>query len=187
MSRKSGNARFGMGSWVLLWVCAACTGGGVTDPDGRPADPLAENVPATVLVFVATSCPLSNRYAPEIRRLHEAFAARGVAMYLVYPTASEPPSAIRAHLRDYDFGTPALRDPFHTLVKRAGATVTPEAAVFRHGQVAYLGRIDDRQVAFGVTRAEPTSHDLEAAVASVLSGRTLDERYAPAIGCSIGP
>jgi hypothetical protein len=35
--------------------------------DGSPLDPLAADAPATVLVFVSTHCPISNRYAPTVR------------------------------------------------------------------------------------------------------------------------
>jgi hypothetical protein len=38
-----------------------------------------------VLVFVRTDCPISNRYAPELRRLQDRFAPRGMAFWLVYP------------------------------------------------------------------------------------------------------
>ena len=31
----------------------------------------------TVLIFISTDCPISNRYAPEIKRLHDEFAPKG--------------------------------------------------------------------------------------------------------------
>lgn len=40
----------------------------------------------TVLRFISADCPSSNRYAPEINRLHGEFAARGVRFRLVSPT-----------------------------------------------------------------------------------------------------
>ena len=173
----------------LVLLVASCTHGGsgsATDLDGAPVDPLAGDAPATVLVFVATACPVSNRYAPEIRRIHDDFASRGVRMYLVYPDKEETP-AIRDHLREHAFGAPALRDPAHVLVRRAGVSVTPEAAVFRGGAEVYHGRIDDRQVDLGVARAEASRHDLRDAIEGALSGKQPDETYAPAIGCSIPP
>ena len=44
--------------------------------DGVPVEPFApaRGIEATVLLFVMTDCPISNRYAPEIRRLHDEFA-----------------------------------------------------------------------------------------------------------------
>ena len=43
----------------------------------------------TVLIFVSTDCPVSNRYAPEITRLLEEFSPRGVRFQLVYPNPLE--------------------------------------------------------------------------------------------------
>ena len=53
---------------------------------------------AVVFLFVSVDCPISNRYAPEARRLEERFAPEGVAFWLVYPNASETPAAIRRHI-----------------------------------------------------------------------------------------
>lgn len=159
---------------------------GATDLDGTPVDPFAGTAPATVLVFLATSCPVSNRYAPEISRIHDDYAARGVQMYLVYPD-KEDTATIRGSMKEHAFAIPALRDPDHVLVRRAGVTMTPEAAVFRGTAELYHGRIDDRQVDFGVTRPEPTHHDLRQAIDIALAGRSPEEDYAPAIGCSIVP
>src|SRR5258708_33881879 len=60
----------------------------------------------------------------------------------------------------------ALRDPKHSLVKYAGATITPEAAVLAGGRLVYRGRIDDRYVELGVERPTPTRHDLADALAA---------------------
>ena len=167
-------------------LVASCTRSSATDLDGNAVDPFAGDAPATVLLFVATTCPVSNRYALEIRRIHDDFAARGVRMYLVYPDKEEP-SAIRDHLKEHAFGAQALRDAAHVLVKRANVSVTPEAAVFRGGAEVYHGRIDDRQVDLGVARAEASRHDLRDAIESALAGKQPDETYAPAVGCSITP
>ena len=54
----------------------------------------------TVLVFTTTDCPISNRYAPEIKRLSETFSGKA-RFVLVYPAASDsdeksPPVAIKS-------------------------------------------------------------------------------------------
>ena len=38
----------------------------------------------TVFLFTRMNCPISNRYAPEVRRLHERFEPLGVEFVLVY-------------------------------------------------------------------------------------------------------
>jgi len=158
------------------------------DLEGRRVDPFeGQDRKATVLVFVRTDCPIANRYAPELRRLQERFAARGAAFWLVYADAAEPVEAIRAHLRAFDLPARALRDSGHVLVRRAGARVTPEAAVFVPGaggaRLAYRGRIDDRYVDFDRMRAAPTTHDLEDALEAVLAGRAGPRETTTAVGC----
>ena len=159
----------------------------ILDLDGRAVDPLAIEGRASVLVFVRTDCPISNRYAPEIRRLQERFAARGAAFWLVYADAAEPVEAIRAHLRAFDLPARALRDPGHVLVRKTGARVTPEAVVFVPGvggaRLVYRGRIDDRYLDFDRMRAAPTTHDLEDALEAVLAGKAVPREETPAVGC----
>ncbi len=159
----------------------------VTDLAGRSVNPLqATNSKATVFLFIRSDCPISNRYAPEIRRLYEKFAPQGVSFWLVYPDPNEAPAAIRKHLKEYEYPFGALRDPSHSLVKLAGAKVTPEAAVFMGaGKMVYHGRIDDLYVDFGKTRRAPTTHDLEQVLQAILAGKPVHEASAPAVGCFI--
>src|SRR5439155_7774077 len=107
---------------------------GLVDLEGREADPFGPSTnKALVFIFVSNDCPISNRYAPEIKRLHAEYGPRGVALWLVHPNADESAPAIRQHTRDFHFTCGVLRDPKHALVKRAQARVTPEAAVFLPG------------------------------------------------------
>ncbi len=170
-----------------LLGCAGCSPAAdrPRDLDGRPVDPFGSGTAATVLVFVATDCPISNRYAPELQRLHEDFSSRGASFWLVFPNADDSTERIRAHLRDYGLKLRALQDPRHLLVKKSGASTTPEAAVFVAGEQVYRGRIDDRYVAFGTERAAPTVHDLRDALEAVLAGVAPPARTTEAIGCFI--
>lgn len=155
------------------------------DLDGRPADPLKNpDAKMTVFLFVRTDCPISNRYAPEVRRLHDVFAPRGVVFWMIYPDPDETPVAIRKHLEDYKFGGAALRDTRHALVKMTGVSVTPEAAVFKGSSMVYRGRIDDRYADLGKMRSEATTHDLEDAIRATLAGKKIP-RSTRAVGCDI--
>src|SRR5689334_6792488 len=132
------------------------------DLSGKPVEPLrASSAKAVVFIFTRTDCPISNRYAPEVRRLAEKFAASGITFWLVYADPDESAAEIRRHLKAYGYGLGVLRDLRHDLVRLTGARVTPEAAVFVAGRIVYHGRIDDRYVAFGRERPAPTTHDLE--------------------------
>ncbi len=144
---------------------------------------------AVVFIFVQTECPISNRYAPEIKRLYEKFASNGVTFWLVYPDKEDSAAAIRQHLKEYGYKMDALRDSRRELVKATGVNVTPEAAVFvpsgDGARMVYRGRIDDLVAAFGKTRSAPTTHDLDEMLENILSGKPVTNKTTVAIGCSI--
>ena len=160
----------------------------VLDLDNHPVDPFRAPAGTTAIVFlyVSVECPISNRYAPDIRRLHETFSARGLLFRIIYPNPVESPAMIRAHLKDYGLPPLALRDPKQELAQFTGATITPEAAVYDlQGRRLYLGRIDDRYVNLGLQRPAATEHDLEDALIETLAGRSVRHATAPAVGCYI--
>jgi peroxiredoxin len=160
------------------------------DLSGHTVNPLeATNKKATVFIFTRTDCPISNRYAPLLRKVYDRYSPQGVAFWLVYVDPTQSAEAIEQHMREFDYRCGALRDPKHALVKLTGAQVTPEAAVFVPGssgqRMVYRGRIDDQYVAFGVTRPAATTHDLEKVLQDVLEGKSLPETTTRAVGCFI--
>ena len=160
---------------------------GVFDLENRPTDPfrLAKaSAKITVFIFVRTDCPISNRYAPEIERLHDKYTPLGVAFWLVYPETDATPQDITRHLREFRLSLPVLRDTSQSLVKKTGVRVTPEAAVFSpEGRELYRGRIDNRMVDFGKERPAPTQRDLDDALASILNHKPVIDAIRPAVGC----
>ena len=169
---------------LTLALAQAASLTGVVDLDGNPADPLhADSKKATVLFFVRTDCPISNRYAPEIQRLQKKFSEQA-SFWLVYPDPSETPGAIQKHLDAYGYRCGAVRDPKHVLVKAAGATVSPEAALFAAaGKLVYHGRIDNRYISPGKARATASVHDLESAIEATLAGKAVAAAHTRATGC----
>jgi hypothetical protein len=179
------------GAVAIAWLVAAAAPGALTlrTIDGRAVDPFAGPQRATAFVFVHTDCPVSNRYVPELNRLGAEFAARSVALWLVYPGRDDSDADIRDHYREYGLRVPALRDPDFLLADLAGATMTPEAAVFTRGanglQRVYRGRIDDRAVRLGVWRATARARDLAGVLERVAAGEALAPFTTQAVGCYI--
>lgn len=171
---------------LALSASVAAASQGVVGLDGRSMDPLTlpAGVRAHVLVFTTTDCPISNRYAPEIKRLAAAWAARGVRFWVVYPVPGDTPEKVRAHVAQFGVNLPVVRDTRFELVRRTGVTVTPEVAVIdATGTMAYRGRVDDRYVDFGVDRPAPTTRDLDAALENLLAGRPIEPKTTRAVGC----
>jgi hypothetical protein len=125
------------------------------------------------------------RYAPTIQRLQREFLGK-VDFWLVYPDAKESASQIQAHAEQFHFSIPALRDVHRDLVKRARATITPEAAVFdTSGKLVYHGRIDNWYQDFGRSRPAPTTHELLDAIRHTLDGKSSAPDHVDAVGCYI--
>lgn len=140
---------------------------------------------AVVLIFIRSDCPISNRYAPDLQRLYERYAPRGVDFRLVYPEPGLTAAAMEKHGQEYGYTIPALVDPGHEYVKRARARITPEAAVFVQGELVYHGRIDDRYVETGKERPRAMHRDLEEVLAALAGGKMIQPHEIPAVGCAI--
>lgn len=153
--------------------------------DGARVDPFESEARAIAFVFIHPDCPVSNRYVPELNRLHAEYASRGVRLWLVYPGRDDEPPAVRAHYREYALEAPALLDPDFALADRAGATMTPEAAVFVDRRIVYRGRIDDRAVRLGITRALPRTRDLSGVLDRLARGERVAPFTTQAVGCYI--
>lgn len=193
MTRKAASAAVALACALLFAgssarVHAASPSVALKDVDGRLVDPFlaAEGRTAILFLFASVDCPVSNRYAPEVQRLHATFASQNVAFWLVYPNPNDTPDAVRAHLAAYGYPVHALLDPRHDLVALTKVSITPEAALFdRARSLAYHGRIDDRFVSLGVERPAATTRDLFQALTSVLAGKAPARASAPAVGCYI--
>ncbi|MCW3099086.1 MAG: hypothetical protein JWL77_4704 [Chthonomonadaceae bacterium] len=159
----------------------------VKDADGKKVTLLQDKSRrATVLLFVTNDCPITNAYAPEIKRICDAYANKKVAFYLVYADPMLKAATVRQHVRDYHLPCPALMDPAHHLVHFTQATITPEAVVLApDGKRLYQGRIDDRYIDFGKARFAATTRDLRAALDAVLQGKPVPHPTTKAIGCFI--
>jgi len=165
------------------------------DIDGHDVTSLA--MPGTkcvAAIFVATDCPISNRYLSEIARLSREFSPRGVHLWLVYPNPDDTLAAVRTHQSQYPVtaSLPQLIAPDSRVLAHAHVHVTPEAAIFRADAVMsqpvlWHGRIDDRYLTFGTQRPAATRHDLADALSATLAGRQPLPAPGSPIGCAIIP
>src|SRR5262245_46476701 len=108
----------------------------IHDVTGRVLKPFATGTSASVVFFVATDCPVSNAYAPEIQRVCREYGPRGVGCSLLYEdldTSATPTTLdrqVRAHLSEYKYaGMPAAIDRDRSAASAVNASVTPTAVV----------------------------------------------------------
>jgi hypothetical protein len=175
-----------LGSVLFLAISQAPA---LTDVDGRDAPLFTPSAHTQVIVFVATDCPISNGYAPEIQRTCRDYSARGVRCSLVYEDANIDAPGVRRHLIAYGYhDVAAVIDRSGALARRAAARVTPEAVVVdRRGEIRYRGRIDNFYAALGKPRRRATTHELRDALDAVLAGTPVRVPRTEALGCYITP
>ena len=141
---------------------------------------------AAVLFFVTPDCPISQGYVPEMNRIAEAYRSRGIAFFAVQADLTASDAEVRRHVTEYGYRFPVLLDAQQQLVRRTGATVTPEAVVITpSGSVLYQGRIDNRIVSLGTKRPQATEFDLRNALDAVLAHRPIVHPRTTAYGCLI--
>lgn len=157
------------------------------DLDGRQLWPVAdEATKAVALIFILPDCPICNAYMPELKRLNDEFAPRGIQLVLVHVDTHVTAAEAGNHKREYQIPMSVAIDPNRTWIQKSGATIAPEAAVFsRSGELLYRGRIDNQYAGLGQRRANVTSHNLRDACAAILAGQPVKEPRTEAIGCFI--
>ena len=174
---------------IVVLVSGAPTTGQTRDLDGRPMAPFSPAGTAQVLFFVASDCPVSNSYAPEIQRVCKAYAAKGIACSLAYEDVTIDTAAARRHMDAFAYrDIPATIDSARTLASRARVSVTPSAVVIdRRGEIRYRGRINNLYSSLGKPRQHVTMHDLTDALDAVVAGKQVARPETEAIGCFIAP
>jgi hypothetical protein len=190
-------------SALVVWILIFCSAPrlaqtdrthlGLRDLNGRTIAPFAPGGRASGVFFVATDCPVSNSYAPEIQRVCREYGPRGVECSLVYEDVDTHPSTahldqlVRTHLQEYGYaGFTAIVDRDRTAATHVKASITPQVFVIdRSGEIRYRGRIDNLYAALGKTRQQVTSHDLRDALDAVLAGGKVPHPETEALGCFI--
>lgn len=185
-------SRFGVLALLLVAAAASVMGAGMpefsfSDTAGHLHTRAEWNGKrAVVLLFLATDCPLSNGYVPELNRINEAYAPRGVMFYAVQGDATVAVEEVRRHVNEFAYTFPYLLDPEEALATFTGANTTPEAAVLSaNGELLYVGRIDNRLEDFGKQRVRITEFDLRDTLDAILAGKPAPHARTKALGCSI--
>lgn len=135
----------------------------------------------TVVLFIATECPVSNAYNARMAQLAKEYKDKGVDFVGINPNRSEDAAAVARHAEEHKLPFPVLKDPNNKVADLYDAQVTPEAYVVdTKGVIRYHGRIDNSR-----NTANVKTHDLRAAIDDVLAGRDVGAARNQAFGCAI--
>ena len=135
----------------------------------------------TVLIFMATRCPVSNGYNERMEKLATDYAPRGVNVVGINANATEPVEEVKQHASEKGLTFTILKDAGSRIADRFDAQVTPEAYLLdAAGKLVYHGPIDNSR-----DPEKISSNYLRDAIEAVLAGRPVQKSEAKAFGCSI--
>jgi len=135
----------------------------------------------SVLIFVATKCPVSNAYNERMEKLSQDYKARGINVIGINSNAAESAAAVKAHAAQNNLTFTVLKDPANKIADRLGATVTPEVYLLdANNKLIYRGRIDNAKDA-----AQVNSSEVRDAIEATLAGKPVAKTTATAFGCTI--
>ncbi|MDU0370391.1 redoxin domain-containing protein [Hymenobacter endophyticus] len=141
---------------------------------------------ATVYLFLSDTCPICQTSTLALRQLHATYAPQGVAFVGVFPEPQTRPADIILFQQQYQVPFPLRQDEEQRLTRQLQARITPEAVVVApDGRILYQGRIDDSYLALGKRRTVVLHHELQDALAAVVSGQPVAVPRTEAVGCFI--
>ena len=136
---------------------------------------------ATVVMFIATKCPVSNAYNSRMENLYNNYKDKGISFIAINSNKAEGVEEIKSHAKEHDLTFLILKDEQNKIADKFEASVTPEIYVLNSNyEVQYHGRIDDSREEDNVE-----SKDLEKALNEILAGKKVSNSRTKAFGCSI--
>ena len=139
-----------------------------------------------IYYFLATTCPISQKYTQEINRLNKVYTSKDIEMFLVFPTVKNNKKEIEAFCATYQITMPYIMDRNFALTKQLNAKITPEVFVVNEDRtILYHGAINNWYYALGKNRMHITEHYLEDAIKAILNKEKILKDYVAAIGCFI--
>ena len=142
---------------------------------------LSEEKPATVVLFLATQCPIATDYAERIVALVETYDDKDVQFVGINSNKQEKVEEIREYSEKHGFEFPVLKDPENKIADYFGARRTPEVFLLDAERVLrYAGAFDN-------SPKDPTKHYLRDALELVISGEDIPKssKKTRAVGCTI--
>ncbi len=170
---------------------------GTAAPDFALPDVVSENTvaltdfkksSALLVAFLCNHCPYVKHIQAGLTQLAKDLQARGVGVVAIsandvanYPDDS--PEKMREEARRAGYTFPYLYDESQSVALAYRAACTPDFFLFDGAQrLVYRGQMDDARRASALP---VTGKSLREAVDAVLSGKPVDAKQIPSLGCNI--
>ena len=142
---------------------------------------LSEEKPVTVVLFLATQCPIVTDYAERIVTLAKTYGEKNVAFIGINSNKQETLKEILEYSEQHNFDFTVLKDPENNIADYFGARRTPEVFLLDAKRVLrYAGAIDN-------SPKEPIKHYLQTALDLTIAGENIPKasKKTRAVGCTI--
>ena len=142
---------------------------------------LSKEKPATVVLFLATQCPIATDYVERIVTLVKAYGEKNVQFIGINSNKQENVGEIAEYSEKHGFEFPVLKDPENNVADYFGARRTPEVFLLDAERLLrYAGAIDN-------SPKEPTKHYLQNALDLMIAGKDIpkESKKTRAVGCTI--
>ena len=142
---------------------------------------LSEEKPVTVVLFLATQCPIVTDYAERIVNLVKTYGEKNVQFIGINSNRQENIKEISEYSEKHGFEFTVLKDPENNIADYFRARRTPEVFLLDAKRVLrYTGAIDN-------SPKEPTRHYLQSALDLLIAGENIPKasKKTRAVGCTI--
>jgi len=148
-----------------------------------------ENDPETsaIVMFVqGIGCPLVRKRLPELARLQEAYAGRGVRFCMINANPQDTREDIAEEAREYNIRMPILLDETQLVAKALKLDRTAEVLLIEPDRwvVRYRGAISD-QLDYETAKPSAAHAYIEDALNALLAGQPIDVPATSSPGCKI--
>jgi len=147
---------------------------------------LLKNNKASVFIFLAPDCPLSQNYTLTLNNLQEHFKENNILFYGIIPGNNFNKIEVNDFVNKYKINFRVLLDPDFNLAAYFNASKTPEVFVVNSEQKnLYKGAIDNWASDLGVHRSVVSEHYLQDALNSIIENTEVKIRETKSVGCFI--
>ena len=147
-----------------------------------------KNSSALLVVFLCNHCPYVKHIQAGLTQLAKDLQARGVGVVAISANdvvnySDDSPEKMREEARRAGYTFPYLYDESQSVALAYRAACTPDFFLFDGAQrLVYRGQMDDARRANSLP---VTGKSLREAVDAVLSGKPVDAKQIPSLGCNI--
>jgi thiol-disulfide isomerase/thioredoxin len=180
-------------AWLFVLFLMACSssGGDMTKKSWHQSDGNeyalhdTEQFIATVFVFLAPACPLSENYCLTVNKLSQQFQGN-IQFRAVVTGTYYSKDEIEKFIRQFGLDIPVILDPNKDMATYFQASITPEVFVVdATSQVLYSGAIDNWFADLGQQREVITEFYLRDVLQALQDGMELPFKQTKAVGCYI--